>query len=154
LDLRAVRLGGARDLLLARQPQLAQGAGDGHGTARGAEMLAAFLERGIGPLSDQLAEPLQVTRREDGRVAPAVGLGPDGAGAPACLQEPDDEGEADDETAGDLADRALLSLHGIEDTLSEILGRGGHGSPPHQDLPSNRMPRNRSALYRPARARR
>ena len=50
----------ARDLLLARQPQPAQGAGDGGETARGAEVLAALLERGIGPVSDQLAEPLEV----------------------------------------------------------------------------------------------
>jgi hypothetical protein len=33
------------------------------------------LERGIGPLSDQLAEPLQVLRRQDGRVPSAMGLG-------------------------------------------------------------------------------
>jgi hypothetical protein len=33
------------------------------------------LERGIGPLSDQLDEPVEVLRRQDGRVPPAMGLG-------------------------------------------------------------------------------
>src|SRR6185312_16803506 len=97
LDLRAALFPGARDLLLARQPHLAQGAGDGHGAARGADVMAAFLERGVGPLPDQLAEPLPVLRREGGRLAAAMGLGPDRAGATVGLQEPHDEGEADDE---------------------------------------------------------
>ena len=53
LDLRAVLLLSAGDLLLAWEPRLAQGARDGHGAARGGKPLAAFLERGIGPLADQ-----------------------------------------------------------------------------------------------------
>ena len=140
---------GAGDLLLARQPQLAQGARDGHGAARGAEPLAAFLERGIGLLSDQLAEPLQVLRREHGRVASAMGPGFERAGAAVELQQPGDEGDADQEPTSDLAQRALAALDRIEDPLSEILRIGCHRSPPHRDLLSNRAPSNCSARSSP-----
>jgi hypothetical protein len=77
LDVRTILLLSARDFLLARPPQLAEGARDGHGAARGAEVRAALLERGIGLLSDELAEPLEILRREHGRVPSAVpwGLG-------------------------------------------------------------------------------
>src|SRR4051794_23701348 len=47
-------------LLLARQAQLAEGAREGHEAARGAEVRAALLERGIGPLPDERAEPPEV----------------------------------------------------------------------------------------------
>jgi hypothetical protein len=62
------------------------------------------------------------------------------------LQQANDEGEADDEPASDLAQRALFALDGVEDALSEILGIGGHDSPPHQNLHPNRMPTKRKAL--------
>src|SRR5262249_62099240 len=80
LDFRTVLLGGARDLLLARQPELAQGAGDGHGAARGAEVPAAFLERGIGLLSDQLPEAIPVLWPERRGGPPAMRPGLDRAG--------------------------------------------------------------------------
>jgi hypothetical protein len=62
------------------------------------------------------------------------------------LQQADDEGEADDEAASDLAQRALVPLDGVEDALTEILRIGGHGSPPNQNLHPNRMPTKRKAL--------
>ena len=68
--------------------------------------LAAFLERGIGLLSDQLAEPLQVLGREHGRVAAAMGPGFDRAGGAVELQQPGDEGDADQEPLSDLAQRS------------------------------------------------
>jgi hypothetical protein len=46
----------------------------------------------------------------------------------------------------DLAQRAFVSLDGVQDALSEIVGIVEHGSPPHQNLRSNRVPSNRSAL--------
>jgi hypothetical protein len=97
-------------------------------------------------LPDQRLESLQVVGPQRGATPTPMRLGRDRAGAAVGLQEPDDEREADDEAAGDLADRALLALHGIEDALAEILGIAGHGTPPLRHLPSNRMPTNRSAL--------
>ena len=146
LDVRTILLLGARDLLLARQPQPAQGARDRHEAAGDAEPLAALLERGIGLLSDQLAEPLQVLRREYGRVASAMGLGFERAGAAVELQQPRDEGDADQEPTSDLAQRALTALDRIEDPLSEILRIGCHRSPPHQRSPFKSWPSNCSAL--------
>ena len=103
LDLRTVLLTGARDLLLARQPQPEKGPADGGETARGAEVPTTLLERGIGPVSDQLAEPLEVLGREHRRVASAVGPGLDRAGGAVELQQPSDEGNADEEPLGDLS---------------------------------------------------
>src|SRR5205814_9077200 len=117
-----------------------------HGAAGDTEPLAQFLRRGIGLLSDQLPQPLQVLRPEFGRVSSAMGSGWDRAGAAVGLQQPDDEGEADQEAASDLAQGALPALDRLEDPLSEILRIGGHRSPPHRDLLSNRMPSNCSAL--------
>ena len=122
------------------------GRDDGHDAASDAEALAQFLERRIGLLADQLAEPLQVLRSQRRRMSAAVGLGLDRAGTAVGLQQADDEREAHDEAASDLAQRALTSLDGVQDALSEIVGIGGHGSPPHGDLRSNRMPSHRSAL--------
>ena len=145
-DLRAVLLLGARDLLLARQTQPAEGARDGHEAARGAEPLAAFLEGGIGLLSDQLAEPLPVLGPEYGRVATAVGLGVEVTGRPVGVQQPSDEGNADQEPPSDLAQGFLTALDRIEHPLPEILGIGSHRTPPYQDLLSNGAPSNCSAL--------
>ena len=92
---------------LRGSPSLLQGARDGHEAARGAEPLAAFLERGIGLLSDQLAEPLQVLRREHGRVPSAVGPGLERAGAAVELQQPGDEGDADQEPLERSGGRSL-----------------------------------------------
>ena len=66
-------------------------------------MPATLLERGIGPVSDELAEPLEVLGREHRRVASAVGPGLDRAGGAVELQQPGDEGDADQEPLGDLA---------------------------------------------------
>ena len=140
LDLRAVLVTGARDLLLARQPQLAQGAGDGGEAARGAEVPATLIQRGIGPVSDELAEPLEVLGREHRRVASAVGPGLDRAGGAVELQQPSDEGDADEEPLGDLFHGRAPAPNRIDDPLSEILGIGCHRSPPHQDLHSNGAP--------------
>src|SRR4051794_25660980 len=87
----AVLLTGARDLLLARQPQPGEGAGDGGEAARGAEVLTTLLERGIGPVADELAESLEVLGREHRRVASAVGPGLDRAGGAVEVQQPSDE---------------------------------------------------------------
>jgi hypothetical protein len=65
---------------------------------------------------------------------------------PVVSQESNDERKADQEPLGDLAQRAVSTLDGVDDTLSEILGIDGHGSPPDQDLLSNRAPTERSAL--------
>jgi hypothetical protein len=109
-------------------------------------MLAAFLERGIGPPADQLAEPLPILRREDGRVAAAMGLGLERAGGAVGPQQPGDEGGADQEPLSDPADGTVTAPHHLEDPLSEILRVGFHRSPPYPDLPSNRAPSNCSAL--------
>ena len=146
LDVRTILLLGARDFLLARQPQPAQGTRDRHGAAGGAEPLAALLEGGIGLLSDQLAESLQVLGREYGRVAAPMGLGLERAGVAVGSQEPRHERDADQEPASDLAQRALTALDRIEDPLSEILRIGCHRPPPHPDLLSNRAPSDCSAL--------
>ena len=103
--------------------------------ARGAEPLSQFLERGIGLLPDQLPEPLQVLRPERRRVASAMGLGHERAGAAMELQQPSDEGDADQEATSDLAQGAVAALDRFEDPLPEILRIGSHRSPPHQDLP-------------------
>ena len=146
LDLRVVLLLGVKDLLLARQFQLAQGARDGHEAARDAEPLLQFLERGVGLLLDQLPEPLQILRPQYGRVAAAMGFGLERAGVAMESQQPSDEGNADQEPTSDLAQGALTALDRFEDPLSEILRIGCHRSPPHRDLRSNRMPSICSAL--------
>ena len=118
---------------------------DSDGAPIDAQALPQFLTRGIRLLLDHPLEPLG--RRGPARVvAPLMRLGLDRAGPTLELQEPDGEGEADDEAVGDLADRALLSLHGIDYALSEVLSLGGHGPPPLLN-PPNRTRRNRSAPY-------
>ena len=88
LDLRAVLLLGTGHLLLAWQPQLSQGARDGHQAAREAEPLAAFLERGVGLLADQFPKPLQILWPEHGGVAAAVRSGLDRAGRAMEMEQP------------------------------------------------------------------
>src|SRR5262249_20090898 len=146
LNFRAVLLASARDLLLARQPQLVQGARDGHVAARDAEPLAQFLEGRIGLLSDQLPEPLQILRAEFRRVGRAMGFGLERAGAAVESQQPRDDRDADQEPTSDLVEGLLAALDGLEDPLSEILRQRCHRSPPHRDLLSNRAPTNCSAL--------
>ena len=97
LDLRAVLLVGAKDLLLAREPQLLQGALDGREAARDAQPLAQFLESRVGLLANQLLESFQVVRPQRGGASARRGLGIQRAGAAVELQQADDEGEADDE---------------------------------------------------------
>src|SRR6185437_9385068 len=146
LDLRAVLLLGAGDLLLTWQTELAQGARDRHGAARDAEPLSQFLESGIGLLPDQLAEPLQVLRPEYRGVAAAVAPGQDRAGGAMELRQPGDEGDADHEAGGDLAQGAVTALDCIDYAFPKILRIGSHRSPPYRDLPSNLAPSNCSAL--------
>jgi hypothetical protein len=77
------------------------------------------------------------------------------------LLEPDDQGGTEDESLGNLTDRAFLPLHGIEDGSPEIPGIGEHGPPPHQDLtlrgsvvpPFGLGTRSLSRRSRPSRAR-
>ena len=105
-----------------------------------------LFECGIGLLSDQLPELLQVLRPEYGRVPTAMGPGFQRAGTTVQLQQPSDEGDADQEPAGDLAQGPITTLDRLENPLAEILRVGFHGSPPHKDLPSNGAPSNCSAL--------
>src|SRR5262249_18781307 len=131
-----------RDLFLARQPQLAEGARDRRKAARAAEVRGTLLERGVGLLGDELTEPLEVLRREHGRIPPAVGPRFDRAAAAVQLQQPGDESDADQEPFSDLANGPFATLNRIDDALSEILGVGSHRSPPLQDLHSNGAPSN------------
>src|SRR5262249_36794614 len=109
---------------------------------RGAQVRGALPERGIGPLSDQLAEPLEVLWREHTRIPSAVGPRFDRAAAAVELQQPGDEGSADQEPLSDLVDGLFAALNRIDDPLSEILGVRSHRSPPHRDLPSSGAPYN------------
>ena len=145
-DLRAVLLLARGTFFLRGRPNRLRARRDGHKAARGAEPLAAFLEGGIGLLSDQLAEPLPVLGPEYGRVATAVGLGVEVTGRPVGVQQPSDEGNADQEPPSDLAQGFLTALDRIEHPLPEILGIGSHRTPPYQDLLSNDAPSTRSAL--------
>ena len=120
LDVRAALLGGARDLLLERQSPLLQGATEGHGAASDTEPLAQFFQRGVGLLSDQLSQPLQVLRSEFGGVSSAMGFGLEGARAAVELQQPDDEGEADQEATSNLAQGTLPALDGLEVTRPSL----------------------------------
>jgi hypothetical protein len=124
----------------------AQGPGDGHRAAGGAEPLPQFLKRGIGLLSDQLPEPFQVLWPEFGWVPSTMGPGSEGASAAVELQQSGHEGQADQEPTSDLAQGTLPALDRFENPLSEILRVGGQSSPPYSDLRSNRAPSNCSAL--------
>jgi hypothetical protein len=148
LDLRAVLLVGVENLLLAREPELLQGAPDGRKAARDIEPLAQVLEGGIGLLANQLLESLQVVLPKRGGASAGRRFGIPRAGATMELQQVDDEREAHEEALSDLAQQALLRVDAIDDAWSEILGIGGHGSPPdrRQNLPTNRMPTKRKAL--------
>ena len=95
-----------------------------------------------GRLPDELAEPLEVFRREHGGIPSAVGPRFDRAAAAVELQQPGDEGDADQEPLSDLADGPFAALNRIDDPLSEILGVGSHRSPPLQNLRSNGAPSN------------
>src|SRR5262249_17787589 len=104
--------------------------GDGHGAARGAEVPAAFLERGIGLLSDQLPEAIPILWPERRGGPPAMGPGLDRAGGAVEMQQPGDEGDADQEPTSDLAQGPVTALDRLEDPLPEILRIGCHRSPP------------------------
>ena len=96
--------------------------------------------------SREIYRPAILARLQGGGPSSPVGSGLEGAGAAVALQPPDDKGEADDEPPGELVQRALVSLHGVKHALSEIVGRGGHGSPPHQDLRPTHVPTDRWPL--------
>ncbi len=103
LDVGAVLLLGLGDFLLERELELGQGPADGHGAAGDAQALPQFLKGGIGLLADQLAEPLEILGPQGGGVSSPMGLGLERAGGAVSLQEPDDEGEADQESPSDPA---------------------------------------------------
>src|SRR5262249_12944831 len=145
LAFRGVPLLGMKDLLLARDLQLLQGAHDRHGAAIDTQSLAQLLKRGVGLLAEQLPESLELRRPQRRLSSTAMRLGFDGAGGAVPLQQSSDKGDTDQETLCDLVQRAFSSLDSLDDAPSEISGIGGHGSPPYQDLPSNYAPTERSA---------
>lgn len=148
LDLRAVLLVGVENLLLAREPELLRGAPDGRKAARDIEPLPRLLEGGIGLLANQLLESFQVVGLQRGGASAGRGLGIQRAGATMEQQQADGEREADEEALSDLAQQALLMVDAVDDAWSEILGIGGHGSPPdrRRSLHANRMPTRHKAL--------
>src|SRR5438270_52423 len=79
-------------------------------------------------------------RPEYGRVPTAMGPGFERAGTALELQQPSDEGDTNQEPTSDLAQRAVTAVNRIENPPAEILRIGFHDSPPHRDLPSNRVP--------------
>ena len=83
-DLRGVPLSGVEVLFLARDLQLPQGARDRRQAASDAQALTQFLECGIGPFVNQIAEPLQVVRSQRGGPAPSMRFGFEGNRKDGC----------------------------------------------------------------------
>src|SRR5205814_5241960 len=84
-----------------------------------------------------------------GGASAAVGLGLDGPGGAAALQEADEEGQVDGEQVGKVAQRVLAAINGSDDAFAEIVGVRTHGSTSSGSPPSHSIPyvtRMRTAL--------
>jgi hypothetical protein len=127
------------------QALLAQGVPEGLQAAHQTTALFELLQGGVGLLFDQRCEPVVVVRAEGGGRAPAVRLGLDRAGIAAALEQSDDEGEADAEPPGDLAQGAFLVVHGVDDALTKVARVGAHG-----DLLRNGFSLRHSSRMQPA----
>src|SRR5262249_29697090 len=127
LDVRPIPLVGVQGLLLAGQAPLPQGMPEGLQAAGEAAALFELLQGGIGLLVDQRGEAATVVRAGGGGGAAAVRLGLDRAGVAAALKQSDDEGGADAEPPGDLAEGAFVLVHGVGDALTKVAGVGAHG---------------------------
>ena len=87
-------------------------------------------------LLDERAESLQAALIECGDLATTLWPGFDGAGRAAELEQPGDGRDVDREAMRELASRSLAVVDGGDDPLSEIVGKGSHGSPPGGDITS------------------
>ncbi len=128
LDFRSVAFLGVQGLLLAAEAVPAQHACDGREVTRDAQAVAQLRERGVGLLPNEFHESADGILIELGRRSARVGLGLDGAGGAASLQEADEEGQVDGEQVGNLAERVFAAINGRDDTFPEIVGVRTHGS--------------------------
>src|SRR5512135_862208 len=106
---------------------MTQGAPEGRQAAAEAATRPQLHQGGLGLLTGQVFEPLQVVRSQSLWWTAPVGLGVQRAGGVSPLEEADDEGEADAEGPSDLAERALVVIDGRRDALSQVGGIGAHG---------------------------
>src|SRR5205085_9247019 len=80
-----------------------------------------------GLFPDQFEESLDGGVVKFGGGPAPMGLGLDGPGRAASLQKADEEGQADGEQVGQLAERVLAAVNRGDEVFSEIVGVRNHG---------------------------
>jgi hypothetical protein len=99
------------------------------------QAVAQFPEGGVGLLADEFQEACDGGRVELGLGASAVVLGLDRTGPPSALQKADEEGQADGEQVGNLAEGVFTPIDGGDDVFTEIVGVGAHENASFLDTP-------------------
>src|SRR5262249_59874878 len=122
-----IALRGVQALLLEGQAHVIEGIPERLQTAGETAPLLELFQGGVGVLTDQGGQALQVGRSQGRGRSTSVRFGGEGAGVAAALEQADDEGGADAEDAGDPADRALVAIDGACDPLAKVQRIGTHG---------------------------
>jgi hypothetical protein len=91
---------------------------------RGAQPLAQFGQGSVGLLADQHEQAAVAVGGHLGGRTAAAGLGGEGAGLAAALQQAADPGNTDAEEVGDLLAGEPAVVAGAHDALAEVLGVG------------------------------